>query len=75
MNAEAVVIARGGKLKKREKHDNPHPKKGRKVARTGDRRDERRSRPPPGRMANFTPLNALFDQVLMQIRAHFGIAQ
>ena len=75
MNAEDATIARRGKLKKREKHDNPRPKRGRKVARIGDRRDERRSRPLPRRMANFTPLNAPLNQVLMQIRAHFGIAQ
>ncbi|XP_075659075.1 uncharacterized protein LOC142628939 [Castanea sativa] len=68
MNAEDAVIARGGGPKKREKHDNPQPDKGRKVAKTGDTRDERRLRPSPGRMANFTPFNALHDQVLMQIR-------
>ena len=74
MNAEDVVIARGGRPKKREKHDDSHPEWGRKVARTCDRRDERRSRPPPGRMANFTPLNAPLDQVLMQIRDNSTLA-
>ena len=61
MNTEDAVIARGGKLKKREKHNDPRPEWGRKVARIGNRRDEQRSRPPPGRMANFTPLNAPLD--------------
>jgi len=65
MNAEDAVIAKGGRPKKRETHNNPRPKWGRKVARIGDRRDERRSRPPPGRMANFTLLNVPLDQVLM----------
>lgn len=68
MTAEDAVIARGGGPKKREKHDNLRPERERKVAKTGNRRDERRSRPPQGRMTNFTPLNAPFDQVLMQIR-------
>ena len=38
------------------------------MARIGDRREERRSKPPTGRFTNFTPLNALIDQVLMQIK-------
>ena len=40
MNAEDAVIARGGRLKKQENHDDPRLKKGRKVARIGDRRDK-----------------------------------
>ena len=68
MNAENVVIARGGKLKKQEKHDNSCPDRGRKATRTGDKRDKRRSRPPLGRMTNFTSLSTPLNQVLMQIR-------
>ena len=34
----------------------------------GDRRDERRPKPPGGRFTSFTPLNAPIDQVLMQIK-------
>ena len=64
MNAEDNMIARRGKPKKREKHDDPRLDKGRNLARTNDKR----SRPPLGRIANFTPLNAPLDQVLMQIR-------
>ena len=61
MNAKDAVIAREGKPKKREKHDDPCSDKGRKVAQTGDRRDKRRSKPPPGRMTNFTLLKAPLD--------------
>ncbi|XP_050240790.1 uncharacterized protein LOC126689599 [Quercus robur] len=38
------------------------------MARTEDRRDERRSRPPTGKFMSFTPLTAPIDQVLMQIK-------
>ena len=65
MNADDAMIAQGGRPKKRERQDGPRQDKGRKSARTNDRRDNRRSRPPSGRMANFTPLNTLLDQVLM----------
>ena len=41
---------------------------GGKKARTGDRRDERRSKPSGGRFTSFTPLIAPIDQVLMQIK-------
>ena len=34
----------------------------------GDRRDERRPKPPGGRFTSFTPLTAPVDQVLMQIK-------
>ena len=36
--------------------------------RSGDRRDERRSKTPGGRFTNFTPLNALLNQGQMQIK-------
>ena len=38
------------------------------MARIGDKREERRSKPPTGRFTNFTPLNSPIDQVLMQIK-------
>ena len=38
------------------------------MARTGDKRDDRRSKPPTGWFTNFTPLNTPIDQVLMQIK-------
>ena len=68
MNAEDAMIAQGGRLKKRERQDDPYPNKGRKSAQTSDQRDVRRSRPPLRRTVNFTPLNTPLDQVLMQIR-------
>ena len=38
------------------------------MVRTGDWREDRRSKPPKGRFTSFTPLTALIDQVLMQIK-------
>ena len=38
------------------------------MARLGDRREDRRSKPPTGRFTSFTPLNTLINQVLMQIK-------
>ena len=38
------------------------------MARTRDRWDDRRSKPPTGRFTSFTPLTAPIDQVLMQIK-------
>ena len=36
MNAENAMIAQGGRLKKRERQDNPYQDKGRKSTRTND---------------------------------------
>ena len=68
MNAKDAMIARGGRPKKKEKHDDPRSDRGRNLAWMSDKKDDKRSRPPFGRIANFTPLNAPLDQVLMQIR-------
>ena len=38
------------------------------MARTGVRREDRCSKPPAGKFKSFTPLTALIDQVLMQIK-------
>ena len=38
------------------------------MTRTEDGRDDRGSKPPVGRFTSFTPLTALIDQVLMQIK-------
>ena len=38
------------------------------MARTKDRRDDKRSKPSTGRFISFTPLTAPIDQVLMQIK-------
>ncbi|XP_065634486.1 uncharacterized protein LOC136069655 [Quercus suber] len=68
MNAEDALQAREEKPRKRERQEDARPDQGRKRPRTRDRRDERRSKPPGGRFTSFTPLTALIDQVLMQIK-------
>ena len=45
MNAEDTLLARKEKPKKRERQEDTRQDQGRKKARTGDRRDERRPRP------------------------------
>ena len=65
MNAEDALSARKEKPKKREKQDDTRQDQGRKKARTGDRWDERRPKPPGGRFMSFTPLTAPIDQVQM----------
>ena len=65
MNAEDVLLAREEKPIKRERLEDTWQDQGRKKPRTGDRRDERRSKPLRGRFTNFTPLNAPLDQVRM----------
>ena len=68
MNAEDALSSREEKPKRRERQDDIQQEQGRKRARTGDRRDERRPKPPRGRFTSFTPLTAPVDQVLMQIK-------
>ena len=68
MNAKDTLLAREEKPRKRERQEDTRQDQGRKKARTGDRRDERRSKPLGGRFTNFTPLTAQIDQVLMQIK-------
>ena len=65
MNAEDALSAREEKPKRREREDDIQQEQGRKRARTRDRRDERRPKPPGGRFMSFTPLTAPVDQVLM----------
>ena len=38
------------------------------MAKTRERKNDRRSKPPAGRFTSFTPLTAPLDQVLMQIK-------
>ena len=38
------------------------------MARTGERREDRRSKPPTRKFTSFTPLTAPIDQILMQIK-------
>ena len=68
MNAEDALLARKEKPRKRERQEDTRQDRGRKIARTGDRRDERCSRPPNGKFTSFTPLTTPIDQVLMQIK-------
>ena len=68
MNAEDALSAREEKPKKKERQDDIQQDQRRKKARIGDRRDERRPKPPGGRFTSFTPLTAPVDQVLMQIK-------
>ena len=68
MNVEDSLSAREEKPKKRERQDDIQQDQGRKKARAGDRRDERRPKPPGGRFTSFTPLTAPVDQVLIQIK-------
>ncbi|XP_030941921.1 uncharacterized protein LOC115966935 [Quercus lobata] len=68
MNAEDAMLARDERPKKRERQEDTRQDQGRKKARTGDQRDERRPKPLGGRFTNFTPLTAPIDQVLMQIK-------
>ena len=70
MNAEDAIIAK--KMKRTEKMEanrhseqGPYPKNGW----TDDKKDrDYRKIGPPARNQNYTPLNAPFDQVLMQIK-------
>ena len=68
MNAEDALLAREERPMKRERQEDTRQDQGRKKARTGDRRDERRPKPLGGRFMSFIPLTAPIDQVLMQIK-------
>ena len=68
VNTEDVLLAREEKPNKRDRQEDTRQDQGRKKAKTGDRRDERRPRPPGGRFTSFTPLTTLIDQALMQFK-------
>ena len=68
MNAEDALLAREEKPKKRERQEDVWQDKGRKIARTRERQEDRRSKPPTRKFTSFTLLAALIDQVLMQIK-------
>ena len=68
MNVEDALLAHEEKPRKRERQEDTRQDRGQKIARTRDRRDERRSRPPNGMFTSFTLLTAPIDQVLMQIK-------
>ena len=68
MNVEDALLAREEKPRKRERLEDTRQDQGRKKSRMGEKRDERRLKPPGGRFTRFTPLNTPLDQVLMQIK-------
>ena len=68
MNAEDALLAREEKPRKRERQEDTRQDKGRKMARTGERWEDKCSKPPTGKFTSFTPLTAPIDQVLMQIK-------
>ncbi|XP_075669874.1 uncharacterized protein LOC142639603 [Castanea sativa] len=68
MTAKDALLAREEKLRKRERQEDTRSNKGRNMARTRERREDQRPKPPAGRFTNFTPLTAPIDQVLMQIK-------
>ena len=67
MNVEDTMIAQRDGPKKRQRQDDHHLDRGRKLSRMSEW-DERKSKPPSRMMKNFTPLNTPLDQVLMQIK-------
>ena len=58
MNVEDVLLAREEKPKKRERREDTPLDRGWKMARTVERKDHRRSKPPSGKFTSFTPLTA-----------------
>ena len=68
MNAEDALLAHKEKPRKREREEESKQDRGRRIVRTGDIRDDGRSKPPTEKFTSFTPLNTPIDQVLMQIK-------
>ena len=68
MNVEDILSAREEKPKKRERREDIRKDKGRKMERTRERSDDRRSKPSTRKFMSFTPLITPIDQVLMQIK-------
>ena len=65
MNVEDVLLAREEKPRNRERHEDTRQDRERKMARIGERWEDRHSKPPTKKFTSFTPLTALIDQVLM----------
>ena len=68
VNTDDTLLAHEEKPKRRERQEEARQERGQKIARTGDKREDRRYKPPTGRFISFTPLNTPIDQVLMQIK-------
>ena len=74
MNAEDTLLAREEKPKKKERREEARQDRGRKIAGTGDKKEDRHFKPPTGRFTSFIPLNTPIDQVLMQIKDKGALA-
>ena len=68
MNVEDALLAREEKPKKRERQEDIRLDRGRKMARTGEGQEDKRSKPSARKFTSFTSLIAPIDQVLMQIK-------
>ena len=68
MNAKDALLAREEKPNKTERQEDMQPDRGWKMARTEEWRKDKHSKPPRGKFTIFTPLTALIDQVLIQIK-------
>ena len=68
MNIEDALLAREERPKKMERQEDTWQDRGQKIASTGERRDDRCSKPPAGKFTSFTPLTTPIDQILMQIK-------
>ena len=65
MNTKDALLAWEEKPRKRERQEDAWQDRGRKVARTRERQENRRSKPSTGKFTSFTPLTTPIDQVLM----------
>ena len=68
INAKDALLTQEEKPKKRETQKDARQDRGQKMARTGDRREDRCSKPSTKSFISFTPLIASIDQVLMRIK-------
>ena len=57
MNAKDAPLAREDKPRKRERLEDTRQERGRKMARTGERRDDKRSKPPHWEVHKLHPIN------------------
>ena len=68
MNAGDALLAHEEKPRKRERQEDTRQDRGQKMARIGERWDDRCSKPPTGKFTSFTLLTAPINQVLMLIK-------
>ena len=68
MNAKDALSTRKDKPRKKERPEDARQDHGKKKPKTGDRREEKRSKPQEEDLQDSPPLNAPLDQVLMQIK-------